>query len=96
MVARQVLRYFVRNPQAIDSLEGIAPWRLLDETIHQRVSAARDALQWLVEEGVLKEEARPGLRPVFSLDPEQMERAERLLAELTATEPRLPGKDEER
>jgi hypothetical protein len=84
MVARQILSYFVRNPHAVDSLEGIAPWRLLDETVHQRVMAARDALEWLVERGILKQEARPGLRPVFSLDPDRAADAERLLSELRA------------
>jgi hypothetical protein len=84
IVTRQILSYFVRNPNAVDSLHGIAPWRLLDEIVHQRVMAAGDALQWLVGEGILKQETRPGLRPVFSLDPDRAEDAERLLEELTA------------
>jgi hypothetical protein len=83
-VTRQVLSYFVRNPQAVDSLEGVARWRLLDETIHLQVNAARDALEWLVERGVLRQMTRPGLQTVFSLNPDRVDDAQRLLAELTA------------
>lgn len=92
-VTRQVLSYFVRNPQAVDSLEGIARWRLLDEAIHVQVSAAREALGWLVARGVLREVAGPGHQPVFSLDPERKEAAERLLAELMAVAQEPPHEE---
>jgi hypothetical protein len=92
-VTRQVLSYFVRNPQAVDSLEGVARWRLLDEAIHLQVNAARDALQWLVERGVLRQMTGPGLQPVFSLDPDRIEDAQRLLAELTAAAPAAPHEE---
>jgi hypothetical protein len=85
-MTRQVLSYFVRNPQAIDSVEGVARWRLLDEAIHVQVNTVREALGWLVERGVLREVAGPGLQPVFSLDPDRRDEAERLLAELTAAQ----------
>jgi hypothetical protein len=82
-VASQVLSYFIRNPQAVDSLEGITRWRLLDEAIHQRVKATHEALLWLVERGVLRQvQQGPGVEPVFSLNPDRKEEAERLLAEL--------------
>jgi hypothetical protein len=67
----------------VDSLEGVARWRLLEEAIQRRVNATQDALEWLVERGVLRREQGPGLEPVFSLDPDKKEEAERLLAELT-------------
>lgn len=84
---RHVLSYFVRNPHAADSLEGIARWRLLDEVIHLKVNAASRALDWLVERGVLQETVGLGHQPVFSLDPERKQDAERLLAELLAAQP---------
>ena len=90
MVTRQILSYFIRNPQAVDSLEGVARWRLLDEAIHLRVHAAREALEWLVECGVIRQVTGPGLQPVFSLDPDRRDEAERLLAELTAANRETP------
>jgi hypothetical protein len=91
-VTRQVLSYFVRNPQAVDSLEGVARWRLLDEAIHVHVAAAREALDWLVARGVIQRTEGPGLPPVFSLDPERQDEAEQLLAELTSKR-RTPRKE---
>ena len=83
-LSTEILSYFVRNAQAVDSLEGIVRWRLLDETIHQRVNAAHEALQWLVDQGVLQVTQRPGVEAVFSLNPTRKIEAERLLTKLTA------------
>jgi hypothetical protein len=80
---KQILSYFVRNPQAADSLEGIARWRLLDQAIHQAVNETRDALGWLVERGYLRQEAG-GTAPVFSLNAERRGECERFLAALPA------------
>jgi hypothetical protein len=91
-VTHQVLSYFLRNPQAVDSLEGVARWRLLDEAIHVQVSAAREALDWLVERGVIRRTEGPGLPPVFSLDPDRARDAEALLAQLTSRR-RTPRKE---
>jgi hypothetical protein len=67
-MAKEILRYFLRNPEAADSLEGIASWRLLDETIRRRVDDARDALDWLVAEGYLQERVGAGTAPLYSLN----------------------------
>lgn len=79
----------MRNPEAVDSLEGVARWRLLDEAVRHRVNATHDALLWLVERGVLRQAQGPGLKPVFWLDPNMKEEAERLLAQI-AEQPSSP------
>ena len=81
---RHVLSYFIRHPQAVDSLEGIARWRLLDEAVHHAVNDTHEALNWLVAHGVLRQVGGPGLKAVFSLVPAKKEEAERLVAELRA------------
>lgn len=86
-----VLSYFIRHPQAVDSLEGIARWRLLDEAVHHTVSATHEALNWLIARGVLQQVDRRGLQPVFSLVPAKKAEAERLMAEL-----RHPADDEDK
>jgi hypothetical protein len=40
-VTKQIVSYFLRNPNAADTLEGIARWRLLEERIHQKYPAYR-------------------------------------------------------
>ena len=82
-LASQVLRYFVRHPKALDSLEGIARWRLLDEAVEHTVRATNEALDWLVARGVLQQTGGPGRLPVYGLAPGKKEEAARILAELT-------------
>ena len=84
-LVEDVLSYFIRHPQAADSLEGIARWRLLDEVVRHTVTATHEALDWLVARGLLQQEGGPGRQPVFSLVPAKKEEAERLLAELRHT-----------
>ena len=69
-LAKQILKYFLRNPQAADTLEGVAQWRLLDERVHQRVEDISQTLQWLVAKGYLKETTRVGSRTMFQLEQE--------------------------
>ena len=69
--ARQILSYFVRNPSAADSLEGIAKWRLLEEAIYRNVLETKEALEWLVQEGFLVETAQPHSGHTFRLNAER-------------------------
>lgn len=71
-VAMEILSYFMRNPEAADSLEGIARWRLLDEVINRSVQETDRALGWLVREGYLTESSGPGIKPMFRLNPERI------------------------
>jgi hypothetical protein len=75
----QILSYFLRNPSATDSLEGIARWRLLEEAIHRNVWETEKALQWLVREGYLVETVHPHSGRLFSLNAERQSEAKSLL-----------------
>lgn len=70
-LVKQVLSYFVRNPNAADSLEGITRWRLLEEQIHRSLQETQVALSWLVEQGFLDEVKPAGATPIFRLNPER-------------------------
>jgi hypothetical protein len=74
-VVKRILRYFVRNPNAADSLEGIARWRLLEEQIHHSLQETEIALTWLVEQGFLDEVKALGPAPVFRLNTRHRARA---------------------
>ena len=77
--AREILSYFVRNPQAADTLDGIVRWRLLSEVVHRKVEETSVAIEWLVEQGLLLETRSPGVGPIFSLNPEKISEAQCIL-----------------
>jgi hypothetical protein len=76
---RQILSYFVRNPGAADSLEGIARWRLLEESIHRSVQETERALSWLVKEGYLLAIPQLHASRLFQLNAVKQVEAESLL-----------------
>lgn len=78
--AKEILRYFLRNPEAADSLEGIARWRLLDETIHRNLEEIAQALEWLVAQGFLLELRTAASGRVFRLKEEKRADAEGFLS----------------
>jgi hypothetical protein len=80
--AVDVLTYFLRNPQAADTLEGVARWRLLEEDVHRSVREVGDAIAWLIEHDFLRQESREdGSRaePLFRLNEGRIERARHLV-----------------
>lgn len=80
--AAEVLRYYVENPGAVDTLEGIARWRLLDDFVRRRVAETEEALQWLVEHGYLERgDALPAGTPVYRLSTRGAGEAARVLTD---------------
>jgi len=86
-----VLAYFVRHPSAVDSLEGIARWRVQQEAVPHIVERVDHALAWLVEAHVLVREDRLGGAATFRLDPSRAAEAERLLRNIDGDK-RRPGR----
>jgi hypothetical protein len=72
-MAREILRYFVRNPQATDGLEGVARWRLMDEVIRRKLDETAAALEWLLAQGYLTSSISPGGTAIFRLNAERVE-----------------------
>ena len=67
-VAKEILKYFLRNPAATDTLEGVARWRLLDEKVQRSIQETTQALEWLVEKGMLVAESRKISGTLFRLN----------------------------
>ena len=78
--AKEVLDHFVRNPEAADTLEGVARWRLLRETVHRSVEETAEALEWLVAEGFLNETSTTYSKSIYSLNAQAIDEAKELLA----------------
>jgi hypothetical protein len=80
-VAKQILSYLLRNPDVADSLTELARWRLMEEQVRLSVENTQAALNWLVAEGYVQQEARVGTESLFRLNPARREDAESLLKE---------------
>ena len=74
-LAREILAYFLRNPQCADDLHGITRWRLLDQMIHHALQDTRAALDLLVTNGYLTKEGITGSNPVFRLNTDKRSEA---------------------
>ena len=77
--AKEILSYYVRNPGAADSLEGITRWRLLDEAIHRTLTETEESLEWLVKEGYLITMNEGHSKRLFRLNPARQKEAESAL-----------------
>lgn len=78
--AVEILSYFLRNPEAVDSLEGVARWRLPQELMRQQVEEIDDALRWLSAKGFLLVRPVRGSYPLFSLHRERTTDAMKFIA----------------
>jgi len=54
-IANDILGYLVAQPDAQDTLEGIAEWWLLEQRITEQAARVSEALAALVEEGLVIE-----------------------------------------
>jgi hypothetical protein len=77
---RDILGYFLRNPQAADSVEGVARWRVMEEQVHRSLEQTQSALAWLLSEGYLEEVEAAGAGPIVRLNPDRQAVAAQLLA----------------
>lgn len=80
-IVKQVLNYFVRNPHAADTLEGVARWRLLEEQVRRNFQQTEAAVTWLVSRGLLEEVATAGSSRIFRLNATAHSDAVRFLAD---------------
>ena len=78
-MVKEVVRHFLRHPQVVDTLEGIAHWRLLQESIHHTVEEVDEALEWLVSRELLVRTERLGGAPIFGLNPAKAAEAKLLV-----------------
>ncbi len=85
-LAKDILRHYLRNPQVVDSLEGVARWRLLDERIHETVAEVQKALEWLVDQGFLERKTYSAARSLFCFTPGQESRAKSFVLDAGAKE----------
>ena len=76
---RLIATYFLRNPEGVDSLEGIARWRLLEEQVHTTVEQTHLALEWLVSHRYLTVENNPSAGRLYRLSAKNRSRLRQLV-----------------
>jgi hypothetical protein len=77
---KEILRYFLRNPRAVDSVEGVARWRVMEEQVHRSLEQTQSALAWLLSEGYLEELQTAGTSRIVRLNPDRQAVAAHFLA----------------
>ena len=84
-LAKEILSYFLRNPHAADSLEGVARWRLMEERVHRQLDSTDQALNWLVRHGFLMKVSSEWTESVYQLNDVNRSTALRFMSESTKT-----------
>ena len=78
-IAKQILGFFLQNPDVVDSFGGIARWRLLEDEVNRSLANTEAALNWLIQNGFLIEEKIAGSQSVYRLNAGKRDEAEGLL-----------------
>ena len=79
-LAKDILHYYLTHPAAVDTTEGLAHWRLLEEYVERTLRETQDALEWLVNCGFLRRVPRRGGPPVFMMNHDRRGDAEVFVA----------------
>jgi predicted transcriptional regulator len=76
-----ILTYLLGNPDAEDTVEGIASWWLLKEEVKRRTTDVQEALQELVENGLVLQRVGPDQRSRYLLNIGKQSEVEALLTQ---------------
>jgi len=69
-IAAEIMAYLDKRPMASDSLEGIANWWLMQQTIARNIGMVERALEQLAREGKIVKKVNSGKGAVYSLNPD--------------------------
>jgi hypothetical protein len=78
-IAREILGYLERYPEATDTIEGIAQWWLRREGNERVLWDVEQAVAWLCAQGFVLETHRPGVPPYYRRNAQQREAIAKLL-----------------
>lgn len=67
-VAVEILSYLSDNPESQDTLEGIVEWWLLEQKIKNRTAEVKEALNELLDKGLIIEEKFSDSRPHYRVN----------------------------
>ena len=67
--AREILRYFIRHPEAKDTVDGIANWWFGSRRAERSVEEVAESLHLLLARGLIIERQATALRPFYQMNP---------------------------
>jgi hypothetical protein len=65
-VAEEIRRYLASHPNAADSAAGVLNWWLMGQRSVQSAQVVGEAMQWLIEQGVVTRRILPDGQIVYS------------------------------
>lgn len=80
-IARAILGYLARNPDAQDTLPGIIEWWLLDHQIRTRTAEVKEVIDQLVADRLILKRKGTDLVTHYRINPRQFSRVEELIKE---------------
>jgi hypothetical protein len=80
-IARAVLSYLARNPEAQDTLPGIIEWWLLDHQIRTRTAEVKKVVDQLVSERLILKRKGSDLQTHYRINPRRQRRIAALIEE---------------
>lgn len=83
-VARDILAYLAKNPDARDTVEGIVEWWLLEQKIEHQTALVKDALGHLVARGLVIQHVGEDARTYYALNRQKLREISVLLNEADA------------
>lgn len=66
VVARCILAYLRRCPQAADTVEGIANWWIVQQRLNESVEEVQRSIEALKAQGLISERKGPDGRSIFT------------------------------
>ena len=80
-IARAILGYLARNPDAQDTLPGIIEWWLLDHQIRTRTAEVKRVIDGLVAERLILERKGSDFQTHYRINPRKHHRVATLIKE---------------
>jgi predicted transcriptional regulator len=79
-IAHEILAYLFAHPDAKDTLEGVMEWWLLEQKIKDGITLVKEALEELVEKGlVIEQKAEDTSMTRYQIDRSKREEIKRML-----------------
>ena len=70
--AFMILKYLEKNPNAMDTLEGITEWWILSEKINLNLAKIQRALDTLLEKNLIQKKSYNGQKVYYQLNKEKL------------------------
>ncbi|MEO8679783.1 MAG: hypothetical protein ABI665_12095 [Vicinamibacterales bacterium] len=78
-VSKEILRYYLTYPDACETAEGLARWRLIQVHVERTVRETNEAVVDLVRRGLLTKTTRRGVEVLFMMNRERAAEARTLV-----------------